>query len=172
MLFKYCLVCIIGGFITMINKRLEELKELFPEVPIKKVSIIKMESYGMYDWSKQEILIADDIQAEKMIQVLYHEFRHAWQLVHYPDLFCWWLNRTHQQIYMQFYYQYLNCIECDARVFGRTLGKRNMQFLFDYMDIEQLDSCEREGSLEFMQSMLLYQINGIDITPEHWNCKK
>ena len=62
------------------------------------------------------------------ISQLYHEFEHARQYQNYKNYYSWWMND--KTLYKRFYHDPINLIEESARIFERTLGAKNGDFLF------------------------------------------
>lgn len=56
-------------------------------------------------------------------KTVYHEYRHAWQLVYHTKVFIWW--GQHRELYKRYYMDNVCAIEADARAFGNSLGKEN-----------------------------------------------
>lgn len=85
------------------------------------------------------------------IEVVYHEFRHYWQMKKYPDVYNWWL-REHGDFYEELtnmknkegkQLSHIICeLEKDAQEFGKSYGKRNCEDLLKKFDIKTADICK------------------------------
>lgn len=64
-----------------------------------------------------------DFNWEVIKKTVYHEYRHAWQLVYHTKVFIWW--GQHRELYRRYYMDNVCAIEADARAFGNSLGKEN-----------------------------------------------
>lgn len=93
--------------------------------------------YGSYD--------------DRFIEVVYHKFRHYWQMKKYPDVYNWWL-REHGDFYEELtrmknmkgkQLSHLICeLEKDAQEFGESRGKKNHEDLLEKFDIKTADICK------------------------------
>ena len=68
-----------------------------------------------------------DFNWEVIKKTVYHEYRHAWQLVYHTKVFIWW--GQHRGLYKRHYRDDVCAIEADARAFGNSLGKENRKDL-------------------------------------------
>lgn len=85
------------------------------------------------------------------IKVVYHEFRHYWQMKKYPDVYNWWL-REHGDFYEELtkiknkegkQLSHIICeLEEDAQEFGDSHGKSNCEDLLKKFDIKTADICK------------------------------
>lgn len=64
-----------------------------------------------------------DFNWEVIKKTVYHEYRHAWQLIYHTKVFIWW--GQHRELYKRYYMDNVCAIEADARAFGDSLGKEN-----------------------------------------------
>lgn len=60
---------------------------------------------------------------DKIVHIVYHEYRHVWQMVYHTRVFAWWC--AHREIYKSMYNSKICSVEEDARAFGNSLGKEN-----------------------------------------------
>lgn len=68
-----------------------------------------------------------DFNWEVIKKTVYHEYRHAWQLVYHTGVFFWW--GQHRELYKRHYRDDVCAIEADARAFGDSLGEENRKDL-------------------------------------------
>lgn len=96
--------------------------------------------YGQLDVNNKRIIINEDKNPLFYDNIVYHEFRHYWQLnsKKYNKLYCWWLSKENAQFYKKAYNTPLCNIEEDARVFAKSQGKKNREDLLLEYDIETL----------------------------------
>lgn len=88
-------------------------------------------SQGRYDYRECTITISKAFSKEIQISSLHHEFRHHYQYIFYPEIYLWWYD--HHDIYIKYYRFACVTIEEDAKIFGNSLGKYNVEFLLiDY----------------------------------------
>ena len=103
---------------------------------------------GKSDVANKTIVLNPHYIVEKngltIVQALYHEFRHYWQWICYPEIYRWWLCRQNRYWY-KVLYQYKFCsIEEDARIFGEYLGLRDRQDLLEFYSVEDLESLKAD----------------------------
>ena len=117
-------------------------------VPIEVIfdaeKLTKKESGGQYNWHLGDygtIVIDPSLEQEgiDLLEVLFHEFRHYWQRMYFPDIFFWWCCESNG-LYKKYYNTILCSIEEDARVFGETRGASNRCDLLEMYDVETLSS--------------------------------
>lgn len=73
-----------------------------------------------------------------LIRIIYHEFRHYWQLKYHTNIFLWWLCEN-KDLYYRYYHLSICTIETDADIFSKTFGLNNGDFLFHRYDIQKLN---------------------------------
>lgn len=111
---------------------LKEIKVIFDH------SLLTRENIGGQYNFIHEIIVIDEREDPLLFkEILFHEFRHYWQSKKYKDIFIWW-TMTAGPIYKQYYNTKFCSIEEDARVFGKSLGRKNRIDLLEFYDIRQL----------------------------------
>ncbi len=125
-------------------------------------------AYGVCIYKQHIISIASDINYKKAEQTVYHEFEHAFQYKHYRTLCELWWNKQHNREYYMYYRQFLNVLEADARVFGRSLGQRNLRQWLEFYTPEQLECYWQNNCLHAAQAKLFYRATGNWIDPDIW----
>lgn len=116
---------------------------------------------AVYDLKNKRIILRTDLSDEIAEISVYHEFRHGWQAIHYPDMYLWWLapdNKKRDEEYSAFYGKLINSIEADALTFGFSKGKRGREDCLEFFTVEQLDFLSKENQLfdgnDFMSNCL------------------
>lgn len=111
--------------------------------------------YGCFDYYNKIIFIDPDCShLSYSRKILYHEFRHAWQLANYQSIFSWWIN--HSKEYEKYYENFLNSLEYDASVFANSYGVYNAEFALSHYDVEDLDLAYLSNSLDKLEEYLAY----------------
>lgn len=111
--------------------------------------------YGYFDYYNKIIYIDPNYSNLSYgRKILYHEFRHAWQLANFHDIFFWWLG--HKEKYEEYYKSVLNSLEYDASVFANSYGIYNTEFALLHYDVEDLDFAYRSKSLDKLEEYLAY----------------
>lgn len=64
-----------------------------------------------------------DFDWEVIKKTVYHEYRHAWQLMYHTKVFLWW--GQHREFYKRYYMDNVCAIEADARAFGNSSGEED-----------------------------------------------
>lgn len=107
-----------------------------------------------------QAFMVDGYFSYSYIEVLYHEFRHYWQMKKYPDVYNWWL-RKHGDFYKKLtkmhnkgkQLSHILCeLELDAELFANTRGKSNREDLLKNFNIETADICEYKRKAENLVS--------------------
>lgn len=108
------------------------------------------EALGQYNPRINAIVLADDLSADEMAEIVCHEFRHAWQRKYHKSIYDWWLASLPQRIeaYRHYYWHHLNAIEADARVFGKSLGSKGREDLLGFYSPDQLTMFEKHSELD------------------------
>ena len=104
-----------------------------------------------------QAFMVDGYFSYSYIEVLYHEFRHYWQMEKYPDVYNWWL-REHGDFYEDLtkmknkegkQLSHIICeLEEDAQEFGESHGKRNREDLLEKFDIKTADICKYRQEIQ------------------------
>lgn len=111
--------------------------------------------YGHFDYYNKIICIDPNYSNLSYgRKILYHEFRHAWQLANFHDIFFWWIN--HGGEYLDYYESVLNSLEYDASVFGNSYGMYNAEFALSHYDAEDLNLAYISNSLNSLEEYLTY----------------
>jgi len=76
-----------------------------------------------------------------------HEYRHVWQWNHYRDLYQWWSNHMRDGIFERYYFSKICAIEEDARIFGRTYGKKDGEALMQKYSAAIMEAAYQRGLL-------------------------
>ena len=141
--------------ISELNKICEDLSSQYNSEVTVKVTDLPRNFNGKFNYFTSEILINSDIiDQELAVCTVYHEFRHAWQLKNYPDLFHWWI--SHYDIYMDYYDTPINSMESDAILFGYSHGKKNREDLLDFYRVEDLENLFQNNMFELALEHLEY----------------
>ena len=93
-----------------------------------------------YDYRAHRIVIDEREDANELLRIVYHEFRHYWQHIYYEDVFLWWLCWL-GGLYRKTHNLDICNIEADARLFGSSLGAHNREDLLRSLDVPRLVSC-------------------------------
>ena len=79
--------------------------------------------YGLYLPYEKEVIIYvrsfDD--PDRLIETLWHECRHHWQYLRFPEICLWW--SKHAELYKRAYPTLANPMEEDARGFAKSRGE-------------------------------------------------
>lgn len=141
--------------INELNKICKELSLQYNIKVTVKIANLPKDFNGKFNYASAEILINGDIADQELaICTVYHEFRHAWQLKNYPDLFYWWM--SHYDIYMDYYDTPVNSMESDALLFGYSHGKKNRKDLLDFYCVEDLENLFQNNVFELALEHLKY----------------
>lgn len=123
-----------GKTYDSLEKLLENLCEHYniPRIKIEYIEEISL-SKGRLKYNASVIYLnkIPPRYEEDFIPVIYHEFRHAWQKVHYPEIYKWWL-KDNKDFYNEIgQNRYLICeLEIDAKIFGDSCGEKNREEVF------------------------------------------
>lgn len=100
---------------------------------------------GQFNFLIMKIVV--DENEPELLEILFHEFRHYWQYIHYPEIFFWWTCCS-GGLYKKYYHTAFCSIEEDARVFGTSHGTEDREDLLRAYDASFLSFLKDEpGSL-------------------------
>ena len=101
---------------------------------------------GQYNFQEQKIVIDENEDEDLFMEIVYHEFRHYWQHIHYGELFIWWTCYS-GGLYKRFYNTDFCSIEADARLFGTSYGVFGREDLLKSFSISQLSMCRDDRNI-------------------------
>lgn len=155
------------------DKRIEKLQllsnelcckyEIFP-LTVKRMTTFvgNPAQFNEFDWAIEFDPIFDFKESE-FEEIIWHEFRHAWQLLNYEDIYRWWLfpSKKRNINYSKFYREPINSIEEDARIFSITRGKKDGIALLEKFTPEILTVLEEKNLLEKYNEELICEFGKI-----------
>lgn len=155
------------------DKRIEKLQllsnelcrkyEIFP-LTVKRMTTFvgNLAQFNEFDWAIEFDPIFDFKESE-FEEIIWHEFRHAWQLLNYEDIYRWWLFPSQERNvnYFKFYREPINSIEEDARIFSITRGKKSGIALLKKFTPEILTVLEEKNLLEKFNEKLICEFGKI-----------
>lgn len=98
-----------------------------------------------------------DFTDEELEEIVWHEFRHAWQLINYTGVYRWWLDSGEKRKahYDKYYSEPLNSLEEDARIFSITKGKKSGEHLLKMFNPQVLLMLENQKLLKRTNELLV-----------------
>lgn len=118
---------------------------------------------------RDRIFLTEDIFIDDsfLLKTLYHEFRHLWQMIKHNDMYLWW--NDHENVYRKYYHLPIVIEEEDARIFGFSLGKFDLESIFYKYTPSDMDNIVSTKSycLESRKIVLQYPIEVIDLMENH-----
>lgn len=101
---------------------------------------------GQYNFQEQKIVVDENENEDLFMEIVYHEFRHYWQHIHYGELFIWWTCCS-GGLYKRFYNADFCSIEADARSFGTSYGVLGREDLLKSFSPSQLSMCRDDENI-------------------------
>lgn len=116
-----------------------------------------------------KIYLTEDISVNDslLLKTLYHEFRHLWQMFFHNDMYLWW--NEHEIVYREHYREPIAIEEEDARIFGFSLGKFDLENIFYKYTIEDMNNIVNTKNYDLENQIIArqYPLEVIDLLENH-----